>query len=570
MSLPDALAPRAADAVAQSFVLLRARFDALTRRAAEHFATCDWRALHRDAKARLLLYARHTDGAVSALKAMLADRYREHALWLAVHDAYARCIAEREDHETAATFFNSVTRRVFGTVGVDPTIEFLGADLDGAAVGEPPTIATTMDDGSAPALLRLLGLLDLGAPWADAARDAAQAGAVIDAGLRDAGVARATRLELLATPFYRNKGAYLVGRVIDGPVAMPVVLALLHGPDGIYVDAALTSSDEASVVFGFSWSYFHVAVEHPAATVAFLASTMPLKRVDELYTAIGFHKHGKTELYRGMLRHLGEGAVFERAQGQPGLVMTVIALPSFNLVLKIIRDTFGPPKRITHREVMAQYRFVFLRDRVGRLADAQEFERLELPRSAFPDALLADLLAEAPSNVRAEGDDVVIRHCYAQRRLTPLDVYLRDAPPEAARAAIRDYGEAIADMAHAGIFPGDMLLKNFGLSRHGRVIFYDYDEVQELDDVVFREMPTGGDDLDDVSSEPWFSVGEHDVFPEEFLAFMVPAGPLREEFVAAHGELLTAGWWTDVQERLRAGELFDVYPYPPERRLRHA
>ena len=171
--------------------------------------------------------------------------------------------------------------------------------------------------------------------------------------------------------------------------------------------------------------------------------------------------------------------------------------------------------------------------------------------------------------MRAEGDDVVIRHCYAQRRLTPLDVYLRDAPPEAARAAIRDYGEAIADMAHAGIFPGDMLLKNFGLSRHGRVIFYDYDEVQELDDVVFREMPTGGDDLDDVSSEPWFSVGEHDVFPEEFLAFLVPAGPLREEFVAAHGELLTAEWWTDVQERLRAGELFDVYPYPPERRLRH-
>jgi isocitrate dehydrogenase kinase/phosphatase len=125
-------------------------------------------------------------------------------------------------------------------------------------------------------------------------------------------------------------------------------------------------------------------------------------------------------------------------------------------------------------------------------------------------------------------------------------------------------------MAHAGIFPGDMLLKNFGLSRHGRVIFYDYDEIQPLDDVVFRELPASRDADDEMAAEPWFSVGEHDAFPEEWLAFLVPAGALRDEFVRAHGHLLTADWWTDVQRRVRAGELFDVYPYGPERRLGRA
>jgi isocitrate dehydrogenase kinase/phosphatase len=162
--------------------------------------------------------------------------------------------------------------------------------------------------------------------------------------------------------------------------------------------------------------------------------------------------------------------------------------------------------------------------------------------------------------VRVAGTSVIITHCYAQRRLIPLDVYLRTAPTDEARAAVRDYGQAIADLAHAGIFPGDMLLKNFGLSRHGRVIFYDYDEIEELDDVVFREMPEGSYE-DELSAEPWFSVGEHDTFPEEFIAFLLPGGALRDEFLATHRELLTAEWWRDVQQRRRAGELFDVYPY---------
>lgn len=563
----DQGAERAADAVAQAFIALRHRFDALTARAAGHFATRDWRRGNRDASARLLVYSRQTQAAVRSLREAMGDRLRDRELWSEIRPRYATHIADRSDHEVAATFFNSVTRRVFGTVGVDRGIEFLGPDLDGWNRGEPPVAHARLSDGAG-GLARVLASLPLKARWRDLPSDATAVYDAVARELKANRMADAGDVELLTTLFYRNKGAYVVGRVVTPGGTMPLVLPLLHGDTGVFVDAVLTTSDEASIVFGFSWSYFQVAVEHPGAIVRFLASIMPLKRIDELYTSIGFHKHGKTELYRGLLAHLREhGDRFERATGQPGLVMTVIALPAYNLVLKIIRDSISYPKRVTRREVIAQYRFVFLRDRVGRLADAQEFERLELPRSAFPDDLLDELLHTAQSSVIAEDDHVVIGHCYAQRRLEPLDVYLRATAPDEARAAIRDYGQAIEDLAHAGIFPGDMLLKNFGLSRHGRVIFYDYDEVEELDDVVFRDMPVGTPE-DELSAEPWFSVGEHDAFPEEFIPFLVPAGPLREEFLAAHGALLTADWWHDVQRRIREGELFDVYPYARARRLR--
>ena len=556
-----------ADAVARIFVALRARFDQITRRAAEHFASRDWSGVTRDSRARLLLYAQLTDIVTGEARRLLGDRATDRAAWAEARARFAEWLDDRHDREIAATFYNSVVRRVLGTVGVEPAVEFLGEELDGGTPRALDVKRTPPGAQTPAALAALLRSLPIGGRWRDESRTAERVLAIVERGLADAGGGTADVVELLACPFYRNKGAYVIGRAWSGDVTIPVVIALVHDQSGVHADAVLTTSDEASVVFGFSWSYFHVTVDSPRALVDYLAALMPLKRRDELYTAIGYHKHGKTELYRGLRDHLARtGARFERAPGQPGLVMTVLALPSFNLVLKVIRDSFGFPKRVTRGEVMAHYRYVFLRDRVGRLADAQEFERLELPRSAFPEPLLAELVAEAPTSVLPENAHVVFAHCYAQRQLVPLDVHLRTAPHAEALAAIGDYGQAIEDLAHAGVFPGDMLLKNFGLSRHGRVIFYDYDEIEELDEVVFRRLPEG--DLDDeLAAEPWFSVGGHDVFPEEFIPFLVPAGPFRDEFLGMHRHLLTPEWWDDVQARLRKGELFDVFPYPESRRL---
>jgi len=349
-----------------------------------------------------------------------------------------------------------------------------------------------------------------------------------------------------------------------------MLLPLLNGEDGIYVDAVLLSEDEASIVFGFSWSYFLVEIARPHAVVDFLHAIMPLKRIDELYNAIGYNKHGKTELYRTLVAHLGApSARFEFAPGDQGLVMSVFTLPSLNVVFKIIKDRFGHPKRTTRRTVMDKYQFVFVRDRVGRLADAQEFEHLDLPRACFSEPLLEHLLDAAASTVQLRGDHVIVRHLYTERRVTPLNLYLRDASPYDAALAVLDYGTAIKDLAAANIFTGDMLMKNFGVSRHGRVIFYDYDELSLLTDCVFRRLPQPQTPEQEMAAEPWYYVGENDVFPEEFEAFMVPPGKLRKRFLQRHRDLFTVEFWQAMQERQRHGDMPDVFPYPESRRLRH-
>jgi isocitrate dehydrogenase kinase/phosphatase len=320
--------------------------------------------------------------------------------------------------------------------------------------------------------------------------------------------------------------------------------------------------NEASVVFGFSWSYFRVDVPRPRELVDFLSSIMPFKRIDELYNGIGYNKHGKTELFRNIVAYLQDpDARFAFAEGDEGMVMAVFTLPAFNLVFKIIKDSFGAPKNTTRQAVMEKYHFVFVRDRVGRLADAQEFEHLEFPRRCFPDDLLAYLLGVAARTVRVEGDRVIVRHVYTERRVTPLNIFLRDADSAAAREAVIEYGNAIKDLAAADIFTGDMLLKNFGVTRNGRVICYDYDELCLLSECRFRRIPPPTTYEDELSAEPWFSVGEYDVFPEEFDAFLVPPGELRDTFLGAHGDLLDVAFWHRAQERLGAGEVVDVFPY---------
>ena len=557
-----------ARAVGDLYFAFRERFDAVTARAPGRFVAREWHQAQRDAADRLALYTSHVDQAVGAARARAGDPPAPE-LWRETKSRFARMIHGRPDGEIAATFFNSVTRRIYTTVGVDPETEFTDADAPlpgelrdaGVRVRDVPVV-----DADAGCWILRGGPYPAG--FAPAGTESAAVASAIASALDAVAPAGSVRLEMLESVFYRNKGAYLIGKAIRAGQTVPVVIAMLNDARGVHVDAVLTTSDEASVVFGFSWSYFRVATRCPRATVEFLAGVMPLKRVDELYTAIGFNKHGKTELYRGLRAHLTRGNTrFEPPEGDEGLVMTVLSLPSFNLVIKLIKDTFGQPKTTTRRVVMAKYHLVFVRDRAGRLADAQEFEHLELPRRCLPEPVLSHLMKTAGGSVRLEPDRVVLTHCYTERFVTPLNVYLRRADPNAARVAIVDYGTAIKDLAGANIFTGDMLLKNFGVSRHGRVIFYDYDELALLADCRFRRLPPPRDDADEMSAEPWFGIGEHDVFPEEFAPFMVPAGDLRDAFLDAHADLLTVEFWVGMQERVARGELPDVFPYRAERRI---
>jgi isocitrate dehydrogenase kinase/phosphatase len=551
------------------FESYQAQFGLVTRRARARFEARDWSGSQRDARERLGLYRQFSDWVVRELRRRLAGREEDATLWSEARPLFRALALGRNDAELALTFFNSSARRVLRSVGLDLEAHYSPRDFEKIPV-QPAASAVRRYAGGVPLamlLAQVLRDLPFAAAFADLEEEARLAAQAVERDL-PAGSLAPEGLELVPSPFYRNKGAYLVGRLTVGGARYPLVLALVHPEEGVRVDAVLTTADEASVVFSFTRSYFHVEPGSPAALVAFLRELMPLKPLDELYTAIGYHKHGKTLLYHTLMRHLSAPeARFEIAEGEPGLVMVVFALPSFNVVFKIIRDHFGAPKNTTRATVIGKYRLVFQHDRVGRLADAHDFENLTFPRDRFAPDLLAELEREAAGTVHFDRDQVTVQHVYSERRVVPLNLYLKHATPEQAREAILGYGQCIKDLAAANIFTGDMLFKNFGVTRNERVIFYDYDELCLLTECRFRALPEPRDDADEMAGEPWFSVADGDVFPEEFRHFLVLPGPLGEAFVAAHGELLTVEYWRRMQKLAEHGEMADIFPYREERRL---
>jgi isocitrate dehydrogenase kinase/phosphatase len=562
---PDA---EGAAIIAGAFQSYMDRFRTLTRRARRLFEERDWAGAQQDSVGRLDLYGEVVDEGLERLFALLGSRLEDRPTWTAVRSAYESLIAGRADAELAETFFNSFARRIFHTIGVDPGVEFV-APAASRVRHAPPWSHTIVfrSDGSLPDLVRrVLTRFPFAGGYDDLDGDCRRVAAAMTDQLEGRAV---ESVELAASVFYRNKGAYLIGQVRTAGGVVPLVLALTNPEGLVVVDAALTSADEVSIVFSFARSYFFVEMDRPGEMVDWLLSIMPLKPISELYAAIGFNKHGKTELYRSLLHRLATtDDRFEFAPGQRGMVMCVFTLPGFDVVFKVIRDRFEPPKTVTHEEVRDKYRLVFRHDRAGRLVDAQEFEHLVFDVRRFAEPLLAELLAQASERVAVRDGRVVITHLYTERRLRPLDVYLREAGPAAAGAAVIDYGQVLKDLAATNIFPGDMLLKNFGVSRHGRLIFYDYDELCRLTDCHFRILPEPRDDWEDGGAEPWFHVGERDIFPEEFRSFLGLKGDLLETFLKHHVDLLSVPFWHRMQEQLQRGEIVDIYPYPAARRLR--
>ena len=566
--LPPEPAEHGASVLLGTFDTYRGRFAAITARARRHFERREWNAGQRDAARRLDVYGECVSEALHQLRGRLGPLASDRATWNRMREHYGASLEDRGDAELAETFFNSCVRRTFQTVGVDPHVEFIALADTGPDAAVPPHLVESFPrEARLDAVLRCaLEHARLSVPWDDLDGDARRVAAAIVA---EADVRRIRAVELARTVFFRGKAAYLIGRLLTDGAAMPLLLSLRNPAGRVVVDAVLPSENEVSIVFSFSRSYFHVEHEHPAELIGYLRMLMPRKPVSELYTSIGHHRHGKTEFYRSLLRHLATSDDrFEIAPGQRGMVMCVFALPGFDVVFKVIRDRFDPPKTVTHAEVREKYRMVFRHDRAGRLVDAQEFEHLEFDRARFAPELLEQLLSLAGQTVRVEGERVVFRHLYTERRLRPLDLYLREADPAEARDAVVDYGQVLRDLAATNIFPGDMLLKNFGVSRHGRLIFYDYDELQPLLACRFRELPRPSDEDGEWAEEPWYYVGERDIFPEEFRTYLGLRGELLEAFLAHHAELLGVAYWLRMQALHRRGEVLDIYPYRASRRLR--
>lgn len=566
------LSERGAAVIRRGFDRYEHEFLNVTRRAKARFETRDWIGVQCDARDRLELYNGIITTVVADTRSALGEREGDIGVWTEMRAVYSSAILGHPAGEIAETFFNSVTRRIFATIGVNPAIEYVDYRFQRIPVapqGRPFREYATRESTKA-AVCRLLEDHAFAVAYEDLDRDAhLVAGAIARNWETGKAPLPFEYLEVLESVFYRRKGAYLVGRVRGGNRVMPLVLALVHAPGGIAVDAVLLTEDDVSVVFSFTRSYFHVDVVCPTDIIDFLRSLMPIKPIAELYNALGHNKHGKTEFYRHLYRHLGRTAErFEFAPGTRGMVMVVFAMPSYDVVFKVIRDSFSYPKQTTRDEVKRRYRLVFAHDRAGRLVDAQEFEGLTFSKDRFVNELLQELLETASHSVRLEGDKVVIAHLYTERRVRPLNLFLREVDDNAAQRAALDYGQAIRDLAATNIFPGDFLLKNFGVTRHGRVIFYDYDELSLLSGCRFREIPEAQHPEDELAEEPWFGVGAHDIFPEELIRFLPFAEGVRNAFLESHGCLFEPNFWLDLQQQNSAGEVLDIFPYRDERRLR--
>jgi isocitrate dehydrogenase kinase/phosphatase len=555
-----------ARAIFEAFVRYNDNFRRITRRARDRFESRDWRGHQDDLAERIDLYTKSVDRMVAGLRRELGPRVTDRALWHQIKLYFGNRIETFPDAAFAKTFFSSVTRRIFDTVGVDPEIEFVNLDLEATTHLDPPVESKTYIDWGDPEEVfeRVLSDFAFDVPYADQIRSVAFVTGEVQryarAHPRDGNPV--LRVEFIKPIFFQSSRAYLVGKAYAERWTAPLIISLKNGPDGIDVDDVIMSEDEVSIIFSFTRSYFFVDLETVGSAVGFLKSILPRKPIDELYTVLGRLRQGKTERYRIFRRHLQHTRdCFVKAPGDDGLVMLVFTLPSYDLVFKIIRDRFGEPKNTAREQVMRKYQLVFKHDRAGRLIDTQEFLHLQIPRARFSPELLEEFHDKCSRTVHCTHDMVVIDHLYIERRLRPLNLYLRDVDRGAAELAVLDYGQAIKDLALTNIFPGDLLLKNFGVTRHGRVIFYDYDELCLVTDCNFRNLPRAREDEEELRADPWFYVAENDVFPEQFIPFLAMDAGLKRLFLEVHADILTAEYWRTVKAQHQAEEIPDVLPY---------
>ena len=568
-------------------------------RAKHRFETADWHGQQRAQRERIEFYDLRVRECSNRLEREFKAGEQPMEIWHQVKLHYIGLLVDHHQPELAETFFNSVTTKILHRSYFQNDFIFVRPAVSTEYIenGEPESRPTYRSYYPTPTnlgevLVQMVRDYDLRLAFDNLARDAARVQAAMVERLGDAKLRANFQFQVLTGLFYRNKGAYIVGKLINGFTEFPFALPVLHNRGGkLVIDAALFGEDDLLMLFSFARAYFMVDMEIPSAYVQFLRSMMPRKPRNEIYNALGLAKQGKTLFYRDFLHHLRHSTdKFRIAPGIKGMVMLVFDLPSFPYVFKVIKDFYPPPKETSREQIKGKYLLVKQHDRVGRMADTLEYSEVGFPRDRFSDELIAEIEKFAPSQLEIsdrDGDgriEVIIKHVYIERRMIPLNIYLQEAfdagganandpSPAAARAraqierGVIEYGNAIKDLVAANIFPGDMLWKNFGITRHGKVVFYDYDEIEYITDSVFRKVPEPRTEEEEMSGEIWYRVGPHDVFPETFGPFLLGNPAVRKVFMQHHADLLEVAFWQSHKERISQGYVFDVFPYDQEKRF---
>ncbi|MEI6025767.1 MAG: bifunctional isocitrate dehydrogenase kinase/phosphatase [Betaproteobacteria bacterium] len=561
-------------------------FRQASAQAQKRFEQADWHGQQRAQRERIEFYDLRVNEAVARLRSEFnADAVSQNT-WQQAKLHYIGLLTDHPQPELAETFFNSVTSKLLHRsyfrnefLFVRPAVSTEYIETDEPAAQPTYRAYYPARETLRETLIRVVDNFQLQCPFEDLPRDV---DAVIDAmqvalklPLAEWRLRANFQVQVLSSLFFRNKGAYLVGKIINGFNELPMCLPILHNDAGqLVIDTALFREDELLIVFSFARAYFMVDMEVPSAYVQFLRGLMPRKPRAELYNALGLQKHGKNLFYRDFMAHQRHSSDrFRIAPGIKGMVMLVFDLPSFPYVFKVIKDFYPPQKDTTREQIKGKYLLVKQHDRVGRMADTLEYSNVAFPRARFEEELVKELQHFCPSLIEQDGEMLVIRHLYIERRMIPLNIYLQDASQagdhEQIEHAVVEYGNAIKDLVAANIFPGDMLWKNFGVTRHGKVVFYDYDEIEYITDCQFRRVPAARNEEEEMSGEVWYAVGPKDVFPETFGPFLLGHAAVREVFMKHHGDLLDAAFWQGHQAHILNGHVHDVFPYEPTKRFAH-
>ncbi|MCO4797945.1 MAG: bifunctional isocitrate dehydrogenase kinase/phosphatase [Colwelliaceae bacterium] len=548
-------------------------FSELTRSAKERFEKCQWQEIQNAASERTDYFDKRVTETLQTIKQDFGIELLEIKLWQNVKSCYIQLLQNHPQSELAESFYNSVFCHLFERKYYHNDFIFVEA----SNIEDQPISAAKIytrynpaEKGLSKTITDIIRKASFSARFIQPKKEFSS---LVKAFIKKPELAKYSlkelKLDILNFTFYRNKGAYIIGRVISPSGETPFIVSIINNEEtGLHLDALLTDPENMAVVFGFARSYFFVDCFYPQALVNFLQRLIPHKTRADLYSAIGFHKQGKTQFYRDFLNHLDNSDdQFKLADGIKGMVMSVFTLPSYPYVFKIIKDKFAPSKKMTKKDVKSKYRLVKLHDRVGRMADTMEYSEVAFPKERFSQELLDELMLVAPSIIRFEDNFIIIQHLYIERRMTPLNIYLANANDEEIEEAMFGYGEAIKQLIAANIFPGDMLLKNFGVTRHGRVIFYDYDEITYMNEVNFRVKPEAITEEQIYAAEPWYSVAPGDMFPEELATFALANLKYRKAFLIHHSELLEASYRQQRQKNIQEGIFEDVYPYPKELKL---
>jgi isocitrate dehydrogenase kinase/phosphatase len=560
-----------AASIAEKYDILLGAFNDITLCAKEYFENRRFKDLFFRQQERYRLYGQSVKLVFAGTQELLGENLYSIAYWKAIKIEFSKITKDKPHRLNSETFYNSITRKVFVDKSFNSDYEF----FDYTDYKPMPKYDVEIFDKidcshfSVVSIKQILKYFQFSVPFEDIDRDAQQIfDEMAPTIIHQKSNLFLDRIEILKPVFYRNRGAFIVGRLFYKNWSMPVVIPLLNEEKGIFADSVIYAPAEISIIFSFTRASFFVHTKYPAQLIDYLKSMLTHKAVGELYDSIGYYRHGKTILYRDLMNYIhNHEDKFIIAPGIKGMVMAVFTLKYYNFVFKIIRDKFEAPKNCTREFVIKKYEEVEINDRVGRMAYAHLFENLEFPRHLFTFELIQELQDSCKESVEFKGDKVIIKHVYIERRMSPLNLYLQHANPIDACRVILDYGFCVKELAAANIFPGDLLLKNFGVTRHGRVIFYDYDEIAKVTDCRFRRLPDMNNEDDTRSNFEMITAEPNDIFPEEFKAFMAPEGPIGEIFLAEHHEIFDPKYWRDIQKRIEAGEYLSFYAYDQYRRF---